>query len=199
MKKMTSVVLLALATISCAAVFGNPKFSESSVAVIKNGAVFRVIYQGPVKSIVSVKILDAEGQEIFKEKIFSQGKLIRPYNLSQLPKGDYKLCVDEEGGKHLETLCNTDDKEIDLADDQEWYAHMTKIKDSENRYLISIPYQASAEVSISIYDQDHQLVFNEQELINHDFAKIYKLKNLEGAMIKVTNLSIKKEKTFLAD
>src|SRR5258708_7988949 len=107
MKKM-SVVLVALGTIGCAVELGSPKSSEGGVAIIKNGAVVKVIYQGPSESVVKVTILDGDDQKVFEEKIYSNGKFIRPYNLSQLPQGDYKICVDDKNGKHMEKICSSD-------------------------------------------------------------------------------------------
>src|SRR5215467_12788974 len=99
MKKM-KVIFLCLAMVGCVAVFGKPDFSESKVAVVKNGSVFKVIYQGSVETMVKVTILNSDNLPIFSEKIISRGSFLRPYNFSHLPKGDYKICVDDQNGKH---------------------------------------------------------------------------------------------------
>jgi hypothetical protein len=43
------------------------------------------------------------------------------------------------------------------------------------------------------------LIYSEDQPANRDFAKIYALKNLEGATITVVNKSSGKEKRFQAD
>ncbi|HLZ16098.1 MAG TPA: hypothetical protein VKQ08_03625 [Cyclobacteriaceae bacterium] len=200
MKKM-SVFLLALATVGCAVALGGPEFSESSVAILKNGAVIKVIYQGPVESVVKVTILNADNQKVFEEKINSNGKFVRPYNLSELPEGDYKFCVDDKNGKHMETICSTDRgvDQVTDAKDTQWLVHVAKLNGTENKYMVSIPYQGDAEVAVSIYDKNQQLIFSEQQRIVSPFAKVYSLKNLDEASILVVNPSLKKEKRFFIE
>src|SRR5882724_6573826 len=126
MKKMC-FIFLALATAGCAAAFGN---SITKVAVVRNGGVVKVIYKNPVASVVKVTILDAETNPLFTEKIISHGEFIRPYNLSQLPKGDYTICVDDQNGTHEEKICNTESP-VDFADgvmaEDMLMAHVLKI------------------------------------------------------------------------
>ncbi|SRR5258706_10115152 len=201
MRKM-NVILFALAAMGCVVVFGGPNYgSESKVAVLKNGDVFKVIYQGPAESIVKVTIFDADEQVIFTEKIISD-KFMRPYNFSQLPKGEYKICIDDPSGKHVENLSYTDtekaEEQVADLDNKEWNAHITKLKGAENKYMVVIPHDADDEVAINIYDQNQQLVFSEQQKIEKDFAKVYVLKDLEGGSIRVINQTSKKEKRYRA-
>jgi len=214
MKKM-NVILFAVAAMVCAVAFGGPNYgSESKVAVLKNGDVFKVIYQGPAESIVNVTILDADEQPVFKEKIISHGNFIRPYNLSQLPKGDYKICVDDQAGKRFEKLCSTDieangttnEEQVTDLDEKEWTthkdewnAHIAKLKGAENKFMISIPHQGNDNIAINIYDQNQQLVFSEHQKIEKDFAKVYVLKGLNGASFRVINQTSKKVKRYPAD
>jgi hypothetical protein len=195
MKKI-SVMFFALTTLGCAVAFGGPGFSESRVAVVKNGDVFKVIYQGSVESMVKITIFTADNQAIFSEKIVSSGKFVRPYNFSHLPKGDYKICVDDQNGQHVEKRCNTETGEIDQMSGRgnTCVSHVVKLKDADNKYLVSIPQQGEAAVEIRIYDQNRQLVFSETLSVDRDFAKVYTIKNLEDPAIEVVKLSSGREK-----
>jgi len=180
MKKMISI-LLALVTVGCVVSFGGTKGPESRLAVIKTGEIIKVIYDGPSSSMVKVTILDADGNEVFAEKVPSDEGFIRPYNFSQMPKADYTICVTDKAGELSETVSTRD---------KEWVANVAKLKGPEEKYLVAIPYQGGGEVDIRVYDGNDQLVYSETQAMQSDFAKIYNLKNLDGhASVQVVNQS----------
>src|SRR5258706_12394090 len=109
MKKMISI-LLALVTVGCVVSYGGTKGPESRMAVVKTGDIIKVIYDGPSSSTVKVTIQDADGNEVFTERVPSDEGFIRPYNFSQLPKADYKISVTDNAGELSETV-STRDKE----------------------------------------------------------------------------------------
>jgi hypothetical protein len=180
MKKMI-MILLALVTVSCVVSFGGTKGPESRMAVVKTGEVIKLIYESSVSSQVKVTISDADGHEVFAEKVESAEGFIRPYNFSLLPKGDYKISLTDRNGEYSENICTRD---------KEWIANVAKLGGREEKYIVSIPYQGPGEVAIQVYDQHEQLVYSETMAMQGDFAKIYNLKNLdEGATVHVVNQS----------
>ena len=200
MRKM-SVIFFALAAVGCAVASGNPTSSErNGVVVVKTGEVFKVVYQMPQASTVKITILNDNDQEVFSEKIISTGKFIRPYNLSHLPKGNYKICVDDQNGRHVETQCNTESKEagvVGVAHENGLIAHVVRLKNVDNKFLVSILQHGQADVEIHIYDQEQKLVYSEMQRLDGNFARVYALKNLDGATIGVVNQG--KEKLFSVD
>ena len=184
--------------VGCVGVFGKPNFSWSRIEIVKKGEVFKVIYQGPAKATVNVSKLNADNLSVFSEKIVSPGSFIRPYNFSKLPKGDYKICVDDQNGVHVEKLCNTESKDVEAhleVNRNELLAHVSKLQNENNKYLVCVPHQRETELEIRIYDQDQQLVFTEKKAVDN-FAKVYTLKNLAGASIGVAKRSTGEEKLF---
>jgi hypothetical protein len=180
MKKMI-MILLALVTWGCVVSFGGTKGPESHMAVVKTGEIIKVIYESPVSSQVKVTISDADGNEVFAEKVESAEGFIRPYNFSLLPKGDYTISLADKNGEYSENICTRD---------KEWVANVIKLGAREEKYMVSIPYQGPGEVAIQVYDQHEQLVYSETVVMQTDFAKIYNLKNLdEGATVHVVNQS----------
>jgi len=185
MKKM-SVIIFVIAAISCSVAFGHPIFLPSDVAVIKSGKVFKVIYKGrsnvPVKLIIS----DSEGSELFKEKIICAGGFIRPYNFSQLPEGSYRLRVVDNKGEYFEEIYYEAEGNDSREADQPLIARIAKLKCDGNKYIVVVPNQAQKkEFAVNIYDQNEMLVFSERHSVKQDFAKVYNLKNLNGATIKL--------------
>ena len=180
MKKMISI-LLALVTVGCVVSFGGTKGPESRMAVIKTGEIIKVIYEGPSSSAVKVTIQDADGNEVFTERVASDEGFIRPYNFSLLPKADYTISVTDKAGEYSETVSTRD---------KEWIANVAKLNTTEQKYLVAIPYQGGGEVAIQVYDENEQLVYSETQEMQSDFAKIYNLKNLDShATVHVINQS----------
>ncbi len=195
MKKMCFIFVV-IAAVGCTVTLGN---SIAKVAVVRNGGVFKVIYKNPVESTVKVTILDAEANPLFTEKIISHGEFIRPYNLSSLPKGDYKILIDDQNGQHEEKICNTESP-VDFQDRETngstLTAHVLRIKGANNKFLVSIPRQNETDAEIHIYDQQDQMIYSERLRIDSDFAKVYALQNLEGATFGIIGQFSGKEKLY---
>lgn len=187
MKKM-SVILFILVTLGYGVVLGGP---ERRLAVFKKGDLFKVIYNGQSECTVRLSIVDAAGQEVFSEKVVSHGGFLRPYNFSQLPKGNYTLQVTDPSGVYQEKLSWEDSK---------WLAHVAKVRGSERKYMVVIPQQINQpDVAIHVYDQNQELVFTDHSNQQDGFAKIYHLKNLEGATIRLVNQSSGEEKVLVTE
>ncbi len=179
MKKMI-MILLALVTVGCVVSFGGTKGPESHMAVVKTGEIIKVIYESSVSSLVKVTISDQDGNEVFAEKVASNEGFIRPYNLSLLPKGDYKISLTDKDGEYSEKVTTRE---------KEWIANVAKLKGPEEKYLVAVPYQGPGEVAVLVYDQNEQLVYSETQAMQGDFAKIYNLKNLDRGTVQVVNQS----------
>jgi hypothetical protein len=176
MKKMI-VVLLSLVVVGSVPSLGTPKEDTSKVSIIKHGEVFQVIYKSLQRSIVRVTISDEEGNRLFSEKIVGDS-FARPYNFSQLPKGDYILCVEDEYRSQTETLCHHE---------KEWVANVSKMKASKNKFLVVVPKQPNSQMQVSVFDQNDQLVYREEANGKEDFAKVYNLEGLKGGYLQVLN------------
>jgi hypothetical protein len=151
---------------------------KSQFAVVKNGDIFNLIYEGPRKMTVSVEITDEAGNKIFSEKIIANEGFIRPYNLSQLPKGAYALSVRDETAEHTEVLDHRDKK---------WIVHVARLQTSEPKVMVAVPNQGLSELVIEFYDTYQNLVYSESENVNEGFARVYHLVDLDGVTIYVRN------------
>jgi hypothetical protein len=186
MKKMI-VIIFILVTVSCAVTQASPIGPDQRIKVRKSGDVFKVTYQSPADGKVKVTILDEEGQVVFTEKINSQGGFKRPYNFSQLPKGDYTIQIEDVLGACSEKLSYQDIK---------WITRVAKLKGAKDKYMVTIPDQGKQRASVFVYNQFQELVFTDYINQEGDFVRIYHLKNLEGATIQVVNQSSGEETTF---
>ena len=189
MKKL-SLIIFMLVTVSCVVLQASPNGHDQGIKVRKAGDIFKVTYQSPVECRVKVTITDAKGEVLFTEKVDSHGGFTRPYNFSQLPKGDYTIQVEDLSGSYSEKLSYRDKK---------WVTHIGKIKSEENKYIVAIPGLGKQEVIVYVYNQFQELVFTDHVFNDGDFAKVYHLKDLEGATIQLVNQFSGETKVFIAE
>ncbi len=185
MKKM--IVIFVLLAAVCGQMSSSWAQSQASkVAVVKRGDIVRVIYAGNNPSTVVVSIFDADGNKVFAESLKGR-RFLRPYNFSELPKGDYVLTVADESKEHAKKISHRN---------KTWVARIAKVRGADKKYVIAIPRQPNNNVMIHIYDQQDRLVLSESGKYDEDFARIYNLKDLEGATIQLVNQYSGEERFF---
>lgn len=177
-----------LVTVCCAVSQASPNGQNERIKVHKGGDIFRVTYRSAIECRVKVTITDAKGEMVFTEKVDSHGGFTRPYNFSQLPKGDYTIQVDDIIGTYSEKLS---------YQDKNWVTRISKIEGAENKFIVAIPSQGKQEVTVYVYDQFQELVFTDHLFNEGDFAKVYHLKDLQGATIQLVNQFSGEAKVFI--
>jgi hypothetical protein len=183
MKKMM-LVLLIIAAICEVSMAG----SESQMAVVRHGDIFKVIYKSPYLSCVKMSIADKNGLEIFKEELICNQGFIRPYNFSDLPKGDYLIQLSDGSEKKTEKI---------HFDDQPWLAHLMQLNSEEKKVLVAIPYQNACDLTIEIVDDQEQIIYKKNQKIDSPYAQVFKLENVNGAAtINVFNQSTGESKSL---
>ena len=188
MRKMM-LVLLILATVCGVSMAGG----ESQMAVVRHGDVFKVIYKSPYLSCVKVSISDEHGTQIFAEELICNQGFIRPYNFSELPKGDYTIQLADGSEKILEKI---------HFKDQPWLAHIARLSTDDNKFMVAVPasHQGDNDFSIQILDANDQLIYKEDQKVITDFAEVLNLKNLErGATVKIVNRVTGETKSIVTD
>ncbi|GHN02213.1 hypothetical protein WSM22_37020 [Cytophagales bacterium WSM2-2] len=194
---MKKIVLLfsMLAIVGRVSSFGNDDKS-ARVNVVQNGEVFKVIYNGQDLVNVKVEISDSEGEKVFTEDIISIHGFIRPYNFSQLPKGDYTFCLTDDAGKSIEKVRYQEQMNESHST---WTPHVARLNSEERKVLVALP-QAPKSFSVHIYDHNDELVYFETHTINKDFARVYHLKGFDkGAVFHIRNNSTGDTKVYRAD
>lgn len=193
MKKMMSVIVV----LALVCGVSSSALSESRVAVIRNGEIFKVIYRNKELASVQVTISDAGGENVFAEELISTHGFIRPYNFAQLPKGNYVISITDVDGKKTEKIC---------FDEQEpkrkirWTAHISKLGNNDRKVMVAVPQQNTNDFSVHIYDKDDQLVYSEDQKLEKEYARVFNLKALAGtATVHLVNHATGETKSFRAD
>lgn len=173
MKKFLSI-LVVLAAVSGAVnanVIDNPK-ANTGLALMKSESGFKVFYKGSKAGTVRVTISNDKGQSIFSETLKNVESFMRPYNLSSITEGDYKIEISSPDGKQIEKFSYTKNKVEKLM-------NLLHVKDAEGKFVLTVANKnGNDRLRVNIFDQNYNLVYTGSEEISGDFAKLYDLKSL---------------------
>ena len=174
MKKSISILTLLLiaGSISFVNAFDDPR---STSGVLKQGSTVKVLYKASELSDVKIYILDEQDQIVYTEKIKNTDGFARPYNLSNLPQGNYKIKLLDNSGSHVEHISHSV-KPVKRSR----ITYVARVAGSTDSFILSVPNKGQDDISITIYNADDELLYSGKETITGDFAKIYKLKNYNG-------------------
>jgi len=172
MKKILSLVfaLIAIGHVNANGI--EPK-SPVGMSVIKSGAVVKVFYQGEQTGKVKVTIYNERGQTVYMETLQNTGNFMRPYNFSFLPEGEYTIELIDDQGKRVKTIAHSHASRKRIA-------HLTRLNDGETKYMLAVPSNGRNAFTIRIFDEQNNLRYQESQITEGDFAKIYNLNNIEG-------------------
>ncbi len=172
------LVLIMFSTMTMARRLDNPKVL-SSVAVMKSGSAYKLIYKSNTKANVKVAIYDADHKLVFAETIRKTEGFVRPYNFSKLAEGDYVIEVIDESGTLSEHVNYAEPK-------SERMAGLVHYKDG--KYLLTLPSKKNEQVTIKIFGDQDQLVYNKRETLQGDFSQLFDLSYLNGKFsIEITD------------
>jgi hypothetical protein len=176
MKKMSLilVMLIAVSSVASANVADGPKPS-SGMAVMKTGSTFKVFYKGIKASNVRIAIINSKGKALFTETIRNVDNFMRPYNFSSLAEGRYTIELWDDDGKQIEQV-------VYQKGIVEKLACLVKLKDANNKYVLSYCNKGVNDITVKIYDSAQNLIYTGEEQITGDFARIYSVNQQAGKL-----------------
>lgn len=181
-KIMKRIYSLLVSVLLCTQVFAHGtknSTTTSSVAVTNStgSTLFKLYYQSEKVGTVKVSIKNGRNETIYKETIHKVDAFIRPYNFKGLPEGQYTIVVEDEAGQAVEKVNYKNEKVEKLI-------RIAKLTEND-KYLISIASPKPEDVFIYIFDENGNLIHNEIQSINKEFAQIYNLKGVKSFTIEV--------------
>jgi hypothetical protein len=182
---MKAFSLLLVGVLFSTLVFANgtdePNKSESSVAVTNSvgSSLFKLFYKAEQAGTVKVSIFSNDSKLVFSEKMKNANGFMRPYNFTGLPAGKYTIQIEDKNGIRTEQVEYT-------AGKIEKYISLVKIAE-EGKYLLSINSKSSDTISVSIFDEFDQLIHKQDKTIEHNFAEVLNLKNINRFTIEVSD------------
>ena len=172
MKKTLSVLMLLVAIGSTASALPaeNPA-PASGVGIMKKGKTFHVFYKAAKSSDVKIFIRNERNDLVFTETIRKTDGFIRPYNFTQLEDGEYTVEVVDCTHRQVQKITHGPKPSDRLA-------HVVRVSPNENKFLLTLPNKVHNIISVKIYGDKHQLVYEELLEITDDFAKLYNLNQI---------------------
>lgn len=173
MKKTLSLLVVLMAIGSVAFASGSPG-AEANMAVVRNGATYKLYYNGPHQSDVTISIRDSDGRVVFREVLKNVDGFVRPYSFSHLSAGDYTIEIEDGNGLITKKI------RYEMANIAK-SAHVLKVTDSERKYVLMISSKDPSSLTVRILNGSGNVIYSQKEEIHGDFAKVYNLARFDGA------------------
>jgi hypothetical protein len=141
------------------------------MGIIRSGSTFKVFYKGTSLNKVTVNIYDAKGAKLFSDNLGFQENFVRPYNFSELAEGNYTIELVDGLGKQLESVSYSKGKVEKLGT-------LIKMADGSGKYLLIVPSKGRDVLKVTITDASGEVVYQNEESVESDFAKIFDLKSI---------------------
>ncbi|GHN02336.1 hypothetical protein WSM22_38250 [Cytophagales bacterium WSM2-2] len=183
MKKISLVLAgIMMSALASAKEIDKPVPAASSVVVTNsNGSsLFKVHYHSGKEQNVRITVLDKEGNEIFTETLQKTNRFIRPYNFREMEEGQYVIRVEDENGKVVEKV------NFSKVKVEKW-VNIVKVIGMENKFTLMVSSSKKDTVTISIFDQERNLVHSETREVNKTFAQMYNVKGMDSFSIEVAD------------
>ncbi|MBX2898377.1 MAG: hypothetical protein KF775_01935 [Cyclobacteriaceae bacterium] len=157
-----------------------PASAEGVVVTHATGSsVFKVYYKALAANDVKVYVFDSNGRQIFSETLKKITAFVRPYNLTGLSAGTYKVVVKDRQNSVEEEFYYSAGKVT---------KHINILKMTEpGKYLLSVQSETADKVNLNIYDKEQRLVHSQVYDVNKAFAEVLNLKNINEFTIEVSD------------
>jgi hypothetical protein len=170
MQSKFNTFVIALLTLSTFAMADAP----STIKVAAAGNIFTLHYSTPPAGIVKVSIVDVRNQVVFTESINESAAFTRPYNFSQLEKGEYKIIVEDRSGRQEQIV------KYGISESNT-FVKISEMNKQESRYVLSIGNSAPEKVTVRIYDNAKGLVHEQQIEVDGNYGLIYNLSKVRSS------------------
>lgn len=167
------VVLLLMGSVVLAGGTENPLL-PTNMAIMKTTTGVRVYYKAEKVGKVKISIYDDESKEIFSEEVKSRTDFMRPYNLSNLDKGTYRVVIEDENGKREEVIDTH--KEVKVLSS---VIHAKKLQ----KCLVTLFSQDEADVKITLTDSNKNVLASDNFSIDGQAVRLFSLEKVSGPIL----------------
>lgn len=181
MKKSVSTLLL-LTLVSGVVLAGgieDPK-AVTKVAVMKKGNnLIQLFYKSERSANVEVAIYNEKNELRFKETIRKSVGFSRPYNMSELSQGTYRIVVSDGTQRFEETITTAEAVPQMLS-------HKVALED--NKFMLMVSNAAPQKIQIEVVDKEGKVLFKGTESPAVQHSKVFSVENaVKGGTITITN------------
>ncbi|HEY0741206.1 MAG TPA: hypothetical protein VGD40_07080 [Chryseosolibacter sp.] len=167
-------------------IFSSSVFADAPTVKIisaSTGNVFTLYYQTPSAGAVKVSILNSNNEVVFAELINEGKSFTRPYNFSQLAKGEYKIVVEDRTGKQEQTVKYG-------IESVKSYIKISEVNKEESRFALNIGTVAGEKVTVRIYDNGKGLVHEQEIEVDGNYGLIYNLSKVRSSQKSIVMFEV---------
>lgn len=165
-------VLMIISRVAFAGEVNVPKATATKVD-LKDGIV-KIFYRSENSDRVKVTIYDADSNVIFSEQIKQESSFVRPYNLKNLPYGEYTVVLEDRNGR-------TEEKISYNKKSTEVFASIINKKDSRGA-MVALFSKDATEVTYRILDDQKNVLYSEVHNVKGQDTKVFNLEKILGAV-----------------
>jgi len=188
---MKKNLLMAVGVLLCTGVFaGGINDPITGLAIVNKAgtSTYKVFYKNGEFNDVKISIIDSKNKTVFSEKISNVKGFVRPYNFSELGEGEYTVQIEDNESVRKEHVSYHSEKSTNLF-------NVIKLAES-NKYLVTSPSKGDAVVTVKIFNQGGEVLYNESAKLSESFARVYKLEKISGDITFEITDSTGASKTF---
>lgn len=177
--KTKSLFIAALILIGASlAAFGKEEPTNKGLAIVsvKGSEVFKVIYKAETAGKVKLNIYNTDARLVFTQTFMGTSGFICPLNFTGLEAGEYTIELIDGSGKRKEKVMH---KHVEVSASS---VHISKVATETGKYIVSVASTGNEQISVKIYDAANNLVHNETNSVDGNFAQLYTVKNIVGSL-----------------
>ncbi len=174
-KVMYIAAFMVIAASVTAVAKGEPSNAGMAVVPVKGSEVFKVIYRGESASRVKLNVYNSTSDIVFTETFNNLDGFIRPLNFSGLKFGEYTIEVTDAQGTRVEKISHQ-------PVITERTVHVSKLVKEEGSFLLSVAKNSGDAITVKIFDRASNLLYTGSRSDLGDFAQVFKLKDVPGAV-----------------
>ncbi len=189
MKVLVKSTLMALLVLTSNLLFANvenPPEALVSVKILEPGKM-QLAYYGKSPEKLMVNIYNEDNQRIFNETIQSENGIKKPYNLKELPYGEYKVKVRVDGKVSMHKVMHEAPKfpgKVKMV--------ATACEQGKIKMLLMSPYYKN--FRLRIYDEDNELLFQQDIRQKNNYGRVF---NFEEHKTKSVRLVLSSDREIL--
>lgn len=161
-------MLTLLSSVVFAGGIDDPKVSSSMAIMKKGNKHIQVFYKSHKAAKVQIAIYDADNKLKFSEIVRNEDGFSRPYDLSKLEAGQYKIEMNDGINSIVERV---DIKEAKSS----FVSQVIKLQGKENKYLITVADKNALSLTIRIENAESKVLFEHADVMNGQYAKVFAL------------------------
>jgi len=178
------IMLLTLSSLSLA--------QDGTLEVVpdsKLGA-YRLSYSNPGQAPFTVSITDTKGNLLHREHLGPKDKLVRAYRFSDVDAGTYFFQVSTPEQSIREVV------EYPISQPAQPIAFNLLSDPRSDRYQLQLTGAPSKKVTINIYDQDGNLLYNQRSTVAEQSNQVYNLAQVGASSV---TFSVSNEEEILTE